>query len=193
MALTVISWVLDTWNILTHSRKYQEDPVSLCVSKLFFRVLKHFWLNLRSPLYWSFLAEINHFFLHFFATRESLFWRFLVKVKSCGHFLVSAKAVTWFVILVINLRQMIYRLSSNFSPKGASNNYKSLHFVQSCISKAVLWPPILICVRSLFLRTARVWGRCKRPVAPGQSPGGDPGAKPWKLWKQSNLQHHKGV
>ena len=39
------------------------------------------------------LGWIYSFFLHFFATWESLFWRFLMKVRSCGHFLVSAKPV----------------------------------------------------------------------------------------------------
>ena len=34
------------------------------------------------------------FFLHFFATWESLFSQFLVKVRSCGHILVSAKPTT---------------------------------------------------------------------------------------------------
>ena len=42
----------------------------------------------------KFLGWIYSFFFHFFATWESLFSQFLVKVRSCGHFLVSAKPAT---------------------------------------------------------------------------------------------------
>ena len=48
-------------------------------------------------------------------------------------FLVSAKPVIGYESKTNNKEVKL-----KFTPKGGSNNYKSLHFVQSCISKAVL-------------------------------------------------------
>ena len=121
------------------------------------------------------LGWIYPFFLHFFATWESLFWRFLVKVRSCGHFFCFSSACNVVYDIGYESKTNDIEVKPKFTPKGASNNDKSLHFVQSCISKAVLWPPILLYVRSLLLNSAGVWGRCKPSVGPGQSPGGGPG------------------
>ena len=54
----------------------------------------------------------------------------LVKVRSCGRFLVTAKRVTQFMMLIMDLGQMNIETKLKFTPKGTSNNYKSLHFLQ---------------------------------------------------------------
>ena len=62
-----------------------------------------------------------------------------MKVRSCGHFLVSAEPVTDVVYDTgYESKTNDIEVKLKFIPKGASKNYKSLHFVQSCISKAVL-------------------------------------------------------
>ena len=70
---------------------------------------------------------------------------------------------------------MILKLSSNSPQK------KQVTTINPCIlcSDAFRKPSsdLLICVRSLLLSSAGVWGRCKPPVGPGRSPGGGPGGK----------------
>ena len=141
------------------------------------------WKTWQVCSYWSFLAELNHFFSPFLQ-HEKVYSdeRFLVKVRSCGHFLVSAKPVTQFMILVMNLRQIILRLNSNSPQKEPVTTINLCIFVQWCISKAVLWPPILICERYLLLNSAGGLGVLWAPVGLAESWWG-PGEKPLETLK----------
>ena len=43
-----------------------------------------------------------------------------------------------------------YEGQAQICPEGSKLELLIVAFLQICISKAVLWPPVLICVRSLF-------------------------------------------
>ena len=45
---------------------------------------------------------------------------------------------------------MIMKVKLKSAPEEASTEVLIVAFLQICISKAVLWPPVLICVRSLM-------------------------------------------
>ena len=78
----------------------------------------------KSFLFLSALVEFTRS-LHFFATWDSLFWRFLVNVRACGRVLVSDKfiqCITLIMMLVVSLCWMIMKVKLKFTPKEASNN-----------------------------------------------------------------------
>ena len=137
----------------------------------------------------SVYSEVTHFFLHCFATWESLFWR---SIFSESEILWTFFGFSWACNIVYDIGYESeindIEIKLKFALKGASNNNKSLHFVQWCISKAVLWPPILICARYLLCNSAGGLGALWAPSGSRAKLWWGPEAKPWKLWKHSTTK-----
>ena len=130
-------------------------------------------------LYWSY-----PFFLHCFATWESLFWW---SIFSESEILWTFFGFSWACNIVYDIGYESERndieIKLKFAPKGASNNYKSLHFVQWCILKAILWPPILICARYLLCNSAGGLGALWAPSGSRAELWWGPGALPLEALK----------